>query len=205
MKKLVTSTLLVTGLSVAGVSSAFAGSSYFSGSMGMGYQSVPVLSNTGVSTSSDVQPAYSFSYGYESDVQNNWSGGLEGGYTYFGTANVSSTAGNVKARTAAWDFAGFAAYHVNKQWSIFGKGGMALMFSSINYDGNGHNNDSSEFNPLLGAGVRYNVNEQLSFDASTTHYFGDTASSVGNSQALGDSRVVPSITTFMVGVQYKFK
>ncbi|WP_237360633.1 outer membrane protein [Vibrio marisflavi] len=208
MKKLTKCIALAASLSAAGISSAYAGNSYFEGATGMALHDSNYY-NTSSTTASgtDAVSAYRFAYGYVSDVKNKVSGGLEFSYNYLGEATYNTKSyGLVNEKTYAWALAGVVNYDLSKNWTVFGKAGMALLTTDTSYDqtvsinNQYYDADNADFAPLVGAGIRYNITDQLGIDATVTHYVGDSSISTSDVEA-----AVPSVTTMMVGVRYAYK
>ncbi|MCL9782423.1 outer membrane beta-barrel protein [Vibrio sp. S4M6] len=188
---------LATILSVAGTASAFAGNIYVDGGVGVASTKVAgqIISQDSMTKS---HLSGGVAVGYQQELNDKWDAGAELGYSYFGTISNNVGSDELKFQSSSIDLAGVGTYHIDEKWAVFGKGGVAYMMSKVT-DSQGvlSGEDSNEYKPLLGAGVRYSIDEQLSLQGTYTHYFGDNSNTSNN--------YAPVVNNFLVGVHYTFE
>lgn len=205
--------LSVTLASVAGLlvaSSASASGAYFGGQLGYGMTHQPGFTNTDVSRLT----AYSRSNtpnglagrvfgGY--DVTTNFS--AEMGFTKFSNATAKLTAtapasGTLKetVKTYAVDLVGKATMPLQDGFNIYGKAGVAYLhgagnvtLSTVGTTLNGRTSVDRKFLPTFGAGVGYEINKNVSADASWTHI-----------QKVGSTNFLKNTDFFGLGLGYHF-
>lgn len=177
--------------------STYAENLYFEGGLGSAVQTIP---HTGFNNTTESHLSSRIAVGYSQPIALDVQAGLEVGYSNFGNATFQyPNTDEYKVRGSSIDLAGKAYYRFDDLWSMFGKAGMAYMMSDVTDESTNTKTDDGAFKPLLGVGLRYNLGEALSLQASVTHYFGDKSVNANNT-----NEFVPVVDNFMIGVHYEF-
>ncbi|MCL9780650.1 outer membrane beta-barrel protein [Vibrio sp. S4M6] len=179
-----------TNCNVPQLQSPQVGRFYFDAGVGRATTSVPRNFGDGVPKNSDAT-SLGFAVGYSQAVNDSWDIGGEVGYNFLGDSDFGN---GITITTSSIDIATLASYHIDNRWSIFGKGGAALMTSKYDAD----TPAISNVKPFMGVGARYSINDNLSLQATYSHYFGD--------KKFDESApyMIPIIDNVLVGVHYKF-
>lgn len=202
---------LVALLVAVAVAPAYAGDVYVVGSIGRSSADIDknALDNdlvtagaTGISSNVDEEDtAYKAQLGYK--FNENFA--VEGGYADLGEASYSSTysggSANAHVKASGPIIAAVGIMPINESFSVFGKLGVinAKVEADLNATGPGGSatgsSNSTDLKPNWGAGVTYNINNQLGIRAEYEQF-----RNLGDSNTTGES----SVNLLSAGVVYTF-
>ncbi|ODN42318.1 outer membrane protein [Piscirickettsia litoralis] len=208
MKKILIAASVAAALGVSGTAMAGGGALgmpaghhvYLEGALGYVNQQDLPNAATGVSKD-DKNIGGRVAVGYMYDLNPMWGIGAELGWGYYGKTEYSAGGNSLNLKSTAWDVSAVGTWHINPQFDLFGKAGMAYedFNGSGTVGGQSLSGDNKEWKPLLGIGVGYNFNPNLQLNLTYTHIFGDDMSS----GVISDSDVA-TVNSVLLGVRYTF-
>lgn len=123
--------------------------------------------------------------GYQFQVAPQFFIGPEIGLNYLGsfTTKISGGPLNGASETDAawnWDVLAVANYNINKVWGVFAKAGMTQQIMSFGDGNDGTSSQTLGLTAQAGAGVSYNINQNMEVTAEYSHIFGKSFTKVAS-------------------------
>ncbi len=162
---------------------------YVSGNIGYGY-----VNNKNILPRKN---RHGFAYSADLGYQFNPYLALELGYLHVNSFKVANT----HFSTAAIDLVAKGIYPINEQFNVFGKAGVARMEDDSSTTSNNVTVKTTyhKYVPVIGAGVSYNVNDNVSVSLQDVYTFES-----GKFTVAGASTRMAATNSVLVGATYKF-
>ncbi|MGJ3495412.1 outer membrane protein A [Piscirickettsia salmonis] len=198
----VTAALGLSGTAIAGggpLSMPAGHSIYVEGALG--YVNQQDLPDLALVSRDDKNIGGRVAVGYMYDIDPMWGIGAELGWGYYGKTEYSFGGESFNVKSTAWDISAVGTWHINPQFDLFAKAGMAYedLNGSLTLNGQTISGDNEEWKPLLAIGAGYNFTPNFQVNLTYTHIFGDDLSS----NNIGDSDVA-TINSVLLGLRYTF-